>query len=157
MSRSMELKEKSRATRNLLHLKAYIRLTALHKLRFAMHYSFDLLSVSVLDSYLYRTKILPRLWQSLQWNQGNAVIIHYVNSSEFLSFLFMQSPYFTTWLPKTCSSLQKQTIWTCRKLKGTDSKLLLLEISICRYFSLVQCLKCVQFHNWLLARSPNGI
>ena len=61
------------------------------KLPFAMHYSFDLLSVSVLDSYLYHIKILPRLWQSLQWNQGNAVIIHYVNSPEFQSFLFIQS------------------------------------------------------------------
>lgn len=39
--------------------------------RFTIHYNFDLFSVSVLDSYLYRTKILPRLWQSLQWNQGN--------------------------------------------------------------------------------------
>lgn len=32
----------------------------------------------------------------------NAVIIHYVNSPKFQSFLFVQSPYFTTWLPTTC-------------------------------------------------------
>ena len=33
-------------------------------------------------------------------------------------------------------------------LKGTDSKLLLLQISICCYCLSGGCLKCVQFHNW---------
>ena len=35
-----------------------------------------------------------------------------------------------------------------RNLKETDSKLLFLEISLCRNCSSVGCLKCVQFHNW---------
>jgi len=38
----------------------------------------------------------------------NAVIIPYVNSPEFQSFLFIQSPYFTTWLPTTCKKKNKQ-------------------------------------------------
>ena len=47
------------------------------------------------------------------------------------------------WIDK--ENLQRK--FTTTNSKGTDSKLLLLEISVYRNCSLVACLKCVQFHN----------
>ena len=65
---------------------------------------------------------------------------------------YISLDFWRRWLPNRPLQSFKQFFsakdYIISNSKWTDSKLLLLEISICRNCPSVGCLKCVQFHNW---------
>ena len=65
---------------------------------------------------------------------------------------YISLDFWRRWLPNRPLQSFKQFFsakdYIISNSKWTDSKLLLLEISICCNCPSVRCLKCMQFHNW---------